>query len=136
MNRNGFTLIELLAVIVLLALITSVTVVSVTSFFGKSKENTEKIFKEELSNMIEDYITMNVYKNYFNCNASGDCGTITLQNLIDAGLTTEKDLIDPVNEETCSPSTVISIKRDDNYVYCFTTSLSCLVNDKNINTCN
>ena len=133
MNRNGFTLIELLAVIVVLALITSVTVVSITSFFGRSKENTEKIFKEELSSMIEDYITMNVYK--FSCNASGDCGTITLQNLITAGLTTQNDLINPVNEQVCSTSTVITVKRDDNHVYCFTTTLSCLVDNKNINTC-
>lgn len=136
MNNKGFTLIELLATIVLLSLVVTISTFSIITLYRNSQDKVEKVFKEELSSIIDDYITMNVSS--ITCDNSGNCNNITFQDLIDSKLTREKDLINPKNKEQCSKSTIINIKRKDNYVYCYNISnLSCLTTeDKSINTCN
>ena len=183
MNNKGFTLIELLAVIVLLALISSVTIVTITSMYNNSKDKAEEVFRQELSSMIEDYITLNnskfKLKRKDSCNsASGNVGylnnnicykskeaneyngdiyyyvtykdnvkingitktssnNIRLYDLIDSGIITEKDLINPKNQTKCS-NINITVERNNDYKYCFKTSpanLDCLTKNKSINTC-
>ena len=156
MNRKGFTLIELLAVIIILALITTITITTISSVFKKSKDNAEEVFKKELTNIIEDYITMNYNKFNFSCNASNICtaskyksgqtvngvdksnANIKLKDLIDARLITDKDIVNPNNKSvSCDPNSVtITVKRNDKYVYSFETSeINCLTTtDKKIKT--
>ncbi len=185
MNNKGFTLVELLATIVILSLITSITVVTITSVYSNSKDKAEEVFKQELTNIIEDYITMNnskfklkrtdscnknssgniigdlnnnicfksketneyigsvyyyvTYKDNIKINGINKTSTdnIRLYDLIDSGIITEKDLINPKNKIKCS-NINITIERNDDYKYCFKTSpanLDCLTINKSINTC-
>jgi prepilin-type N-terminal cleavage/methylation domain-containing protein len=152
-NKKGFTLIELLAVITLLAIVSSVTIVSVTSYLKSSKNNTEKVFVKELTNIIEDYMTLNTTKFAFNTTpltddkytlASCETGatsskcllyqgtnTFTLQALVDEGLVSETDLINPKTSTNCKLASTITPYRTGNYNYCFITYLDCYTDDEN-----
>jgi prepilin-type N-terminal cleavage/methylation domain-containing protein len=152
LNRNGFTLIELLATITILALVSSITIVSVTSYMTNSKKRAEQVFVKELSNIIEDYITLNTTSFTFNTNPVTDtnlklanCSGVSspgcslykantnfkLEKLVAAELVTEKDLINPRNSKFCSTSSIIDVYRTGNYNYCFITSLDCYTDDNN-----
>lgn len=56
MNNKGFTLIELLAVIVLLGVITSITIVAVNASYKKAKEKGEEVFVSNVVKAAESYI--------------------------------------------------------------------------------
>lgn len=56
MNNKGFTLIELLAVIVLLGVVTSITIVAVNASYKKAKEKGEEVFVSNVVKATESYI--------------------------------------------------------------------------------
>ena len=56
MGKKGFTLVELLATVVVLAIITSLTIVGVNASLTKAKNKTEDIFVKTINDAIGIYI--------------------------------------------------------------------------------
>ncbi len=157
MNKKGFTLVELLAVIVVLGIITGITVISVNSFYGKTKEKTEDVFISTITDALDMYLTTEAPKltTYKNCsnklnksngkNVSVEYVDITMQDIINSNYhpLTESDLINPANKEedcyTNLSNIKISIYRDEDYVYYYSLNsydneqynFQCLINNKN-----
>lgn len=147
MNKKGFTLVELLATIIILGLLTTVTITTVTSYYGKSKTKSEEAFRKQLTKTIESYITLNgsskTYTSkgtYYKCHASGDgtkCdatslseATTTLGAVKGDNLTNNNNFTNPGNDQECLDDTSITIYRDSDYVYCFVAKFDCLTEDK------
>ena len=149
MNKKGFTLIELLAVIVLLAVISGIATYGVISFINTSKLKSEKVFVEKISNLIDDYLdlysselseTTNTYE-FKKCKVS-QCTeynennsytataikltSINLKTLVDKGIISESDLVNPKNKEHCLSGNgpEIVIYKDSDYVYHYYANLS------------
>lgn len=57
LNNKGFTLIEIMAAIILLAIVMSVTTVSVISFINASKEKSYDLLVSEIKTGLENYYT-------------------------------------------------------------------------------
>ena len=62
MNNKGFTLVELLATVLILSIITGIATISYTSYLKKTKSKAEEIFKENVSNYIDAFISANTSK--------------------------------------------------------------------------
>lgn len=58
MNRKGFTLIELLAVIIVLALVLTLTIPSSINAYKKAKLKTEAVFVSRISGVVDEYISL------------------------------------------------------------------------------
>ena len=58
MNNKGFTLVELLATIAILGILSTVTIVSVTKYYEKSKENAVSAFEKNIVTTLESYVSM------------------------------------------------------------------------------
>ena len=138
MNNKGFTLVELLATIIILGLITGISVMSYISYLNNAKSKTEEVFKKNISDYIDAFITLNtnkltddtlvgnnVYSQKYNKHS------ITFQDIIDNNIITTNNLKNSVNKKTCSINTNITIYRDNNYVYCFVVELDCLDSSDN-----
>lgn len=143
MNNKGFTLVELLATIMILALIAGISMISYSGYLNRSKDKTEEIFKKNISDYIDAFITSNtnnfsdntlvgnnVYSQKYNNHI------ITFQDLIDSNIINAKDLKNNTNNKVCSTNTNITIYRDNNYVYCFIVYLNCLdSSDNEVSNC-
>ena len=143
MNNKGFTLVELLATIMILALIAGISMISYSGYLNRSKDKTEEIFKKNISDYIDAFITSNtnnfsdntlvgsnVYSQKYNNH------TITFQDLIDSNIINAKDLKNNTNNKVCSTNTNITIYRDNNYVYCFIVYLNYLdSSDNEVSNC-
>ena len=141
MNKKGFTLVELLATIIVLAIVTGITVVSVLTSLDKAKQKTEKEFLNQLSNIIDSYMELNIdiiSKSFSDTTQVGLVGTINknhgniklyssknkydLSSIINNLQTTsEKNLINPVNSKECTGK--ITYYRDEDYVYYYTVTM-------------
>lgn len=139
-NSKGFTLIELLATIVILALISTVTVVSVTGSYQKSKEKAEEAFVHQIENHGADYISLygsgleynnygkykKCYKNYDGVDSCDDVDVVKtkedevgIRDISDS--VANKEFVNPSTEEQCTnDNTKLTIYRDSDFVYCFT----------------
>ena len=140
LDKKGFTLIELLATIVILAVISSITIVSVTSYYKKGREKTEEIFVEQLKDYVKDYVALNgsshnfseslgekskCYKTIegegYNCNDKvilyKDPTQITLIKILNN--MTNKDVLNPNTKASCTENDKVTLYRDSDYVYCF-----------------
>ena len=152
MNRKGFTLIELLAVIVILGLILVFTVPNITDAYKNSKLKTEEIFIDRLSDAIEGYVSLNTTTGGFNFTetiqvektnptfngSNTDTGiqmnaymaTVTIQDIINSGIITSNDYINPGNKgASCNTDVPVAVYRDEDFVYCHKvelTALTCL----------
>ena len=62
MNNKGFTLVELLATVIILSLITGIGIVSYTSYLKNTKSKTEEVFKNNVSDYIDAFISANTNK--------------------------------------------------------------------------
>ena len=87
MNKKGFTIVELLVTITLLAIISTIAAISITSFINKNKENNYEILKNTILEASKEYVTDNRYGNIDS--------SITAQYLLDnhyitSGLTDPK----------------------------------------------
>ena len=58
-NKNGFTLVELLSVVVVLALVLTISVTVATSLINKSKDTTYKISQNEIEANVSSYVKEN-----------------------------------------------------------------------------
>lgn len=143
MNNKGFTLVELLATIIILGIITGISVMSYTSYLNNAKTKTEDVFKKNISDYIDAFISSNtnkltdnnlvgnnVYSQKYNNHS------ITFQDIIDNNIIIPSNLKNSANEKTCSINTNITVYRDNNYVYCFVVELDCLnTNDNKLTNC-
>lgn len=139
-NNKGFTLIELLVTIIILGLISTVSIVTITSYYEKSKEKANESFSKQLKNHIEDYIALRGSKHfssqstveakekcYKDIDGVEKCDSVTLYHATSNPPTVEdiegytnKKIINPSNNIECTNDNInISLYRDSDYVYCF-----------------
>ena len=110
MNKKGFTIVELLVTITLLAIISTIAVISITTFINKNKENNYEILKNTIIEASKEYTADNRY---------GDIQqSITAQYLLDNHYITS-GLIDPKTGQNIDlNSVVISISyQNKEYTY-------------------
>lgn len=79
MNKKGFTFVELLAVIVILSIITTLTVVSYRNYTKQAKEKELVAVRETIESAYNNYRTKNLY------NGGTVKDTITLSELVSLG---------------------------------------------------
>lgn len=148
MNNKGFTLVELLATIAILGILSTITIVTVNTYYNKSKENAVIAFEKNITDYVDTYISMygsrNMYSNYTNAKKcyiltdSEKCNDVNIEyTSINFNLLRDKDiingeLINPSSNVKCEDGN-ITIYRDDDYVYCFIVEENSCTN--RINTC-
>lgn len=137
MNRKGFTLIELLAVIVVLGLVTLISVPIISDAYTKSKIKSEEVFVDRLTQAIDSYVKLNSDTMSFSCNSDRcegtktvnekdtynityQMGTITINDIINDGILTQKDFVNAGNKDaTCNTTAKIEVYKDSDFVYCY-----------------
>lgn len=150
MNRKGFTLIELLAVIVVLGLVLLISVPIISDAYTKSKIKSEEVFADRLTQAIDSYVKLNSDTINFNENGTGtktvnekdtynityQMGTITINDIINDGILTQKDFVNAGNKDaTCNTTAKIEVYKDSDFVYCYKVhkdnkdSLGCLTKE-------
>lgn len=149
MNRKGFTLIELLAVIVVLGLVLLISVPIISDAYTKSKIKSEEVFVDRLTQAIDSYVKLNSDTMSFSCE-SDRCegrktengkeydityqkGVITINDIINDGILTQKDFVNAGNKDaTCNTTAKIEVYKDSDFVYCYKAhkdSLGCLTKE-------
>ena len=149
MNRKGFTLIELLAVIVVLGLVLLISVPIISDAYTKSKIKSEEVFVDRLTQAIDSYVKLNSDTMSFSCE-SDRCegrktengkeydityqkGVITINDIINDGILTQKDFVNAGNKDaTCNTTAKIEVYKDSDFVYCYKVhkdSLGCLTKE-------
>lgn len=110
MNKKGFTIVELLVTITLLAIISTIAAISITSFINKNKENNYEILKNTILEASKEYVTDNRYGNIDS--------SITAQYLLDNHYITS-GLTDPKTGKNIDLSSVIITitYQNKNYTY-------------------
>lgn len=145
MNRKGFTLIELLAVIVVLGLVVLISVPIISDAYTKSKIKSEEVFVDRLTQAIDSYVKLNSDTINFNESGKGtktvdkektynityQMGTITINDIINDGILTQKDFVNAGNKDVaCKPEIAeVEVYKDSDFVYCYKmeiNSLNCL----------
>ena len=150
MNRKGFTLIELLAVIVVLGLVLLISVPIISDAYTKSKIKSEEVFADRLTQAIDSYVKLNSDTMSFSCNSDRcegtktvnekdtynityQMGTITINDIINDGILTQKDFVNAGNKDaTCNTTAKIEVYKDSDFVYCYKVhkdSLGCLTKE-------
>lgn len=146
MNRRGFTLIELLAVIVVLGLVLIIAIPSVTDAYKNSKIKSEEVFVDRLSEAIDSYVKLNSDEIEFSGSGTGkkqengkdypityQKGTITISDIIEDGILTEKDFINAGNKEkTCDTAAEVEVYKDSDFVYCYKVKVKEKEEEKNL----
>lgn len=111
-NKKGFTLVELLAVITILGILVTISVVSVTSVINRSTENSYKTLEDEMVEAAKKYVVENI-DNY--------TSPVLLSTLIENGYI--KEIKDPANkskicDKTASKVTItVSGINDNKFTY-------------------
>lgn len=154
MNRKGFTLIELLAVIVVLGLVLLISVPIISDAYTKSKIKSEEVFVDRLTQAIDSYVKLNSDTMSFSCNSDRcegtkterildkeetynityQMGTITINDIINDGILTQKDFVNAGNKDVaCKPEIAeVEVYKDSDFVYCYKVhkdSLGCLTKE-------
>lgn len=152
MNRKGFTLIELLAVIVVLGLVLLISVPIISDAYTKSKIKSEEVFADRLTQAIDSYVKLNSDTMSFSCNSDRcegtktvnekdtynityQMGTITINDIINDGILTQKDFVNAGNNNknvSCEPNAEVEVYKDSDFVYCYKVhkdSLGCLTKE-------
>ena len=93
-KKNGFTLIELLSVIVILAIVASVTIYVSVKLINSSKEEGYKVTRANLENGAVNY-----YLERQNEIGGNDCVMVTVNELISYGYLSNKVLEKPVSKD-------------------------------------
>ena len=152
MNRKGFTLIELLAVIVVLGLVLLISVPIISDAYTKSKIKSEEVFADRLTQAIDSYVKLNSDTMSFSCNSDRcegtktvnekdtynityQMGTITINDIINDGILTQKDFVNAGNNNknvSCEPNAEVEVYKDSDFIYCYKVhkdSLGCLTKE-------
>ena len=97
MVKKGFTLIELLAIFVLIGLLSMIAIISVTKLINSSKEKT---YQQQINN-IEKSAQIWATNNTSLLASTDDYETyVSIEELKQAGLLENKDIVDPRTDET------------------------------------
>ena len=146
MNRKGFTLIELLVVVVLLGVVLVISSGVIINVYNASLERNEEVFVDSLKKNIDTYISLygstvlfdKSNKDILVKKSTGDVYAYKSVNSYKVSVLVDKEIVDkvvnPRNGVSCYEDS-FDLYVDDDYVYCFKMSLSCLVSNKDINTC-
>lgn len=146
MNRKGFTLIELLAVVVLLGVVLAISSGVIINVYNASLERNEEVFVDSLKKNIDTYISLygstvlfdKSNKDILVKKSTGDVYAYKSVNSYKVSVLVDKEIVDkvvnPRNGLSCYDDS-FDLYVDDDYVYCFKMNLSCLVSNKDINTC-
>lgn len=154
MNNKGFTLIELLAVIIVLAIVSSITIMAVNGSYSNAKVKSERVFINNVTKAVEAYIDENMTSGWGGVSRAGEyekydidnneCDNSTtfcyvnvykrsfpFQKVIDSGYLKKDEVVNPNNDNSCyDDSTEVMVYRDSDYVYCFMVKLGCLGKQK------
>lgn len=154
MNNKGFTLIELLAVIIVLAIVSSITIMAVNGSYSNAKVKSERVFVNNVTKAVEAYIDENMTSGWGGVSRVGEyekykiekneCDNSTtfcyvnvykrsfpFQKVIDSGYLKKDEVVNPNNDNSCyDDSTEVMVYRDSDYVYCFMVKLGCLGKQK------
>jgi len=161
LNNKGLTLVELLVTMVILAIISSVTIVAVINYYQNSEEKAQKVFMKQIENYVNDYVSLMgsklqyidynnfngtaIQKCYENFESKDVCEDVMLKKTIDVGIeeisnsVVNSELVNPSTEISCTnDNTKLTIYRDNDFVHCFTfestnSNNSCI--GETINTC-
>lgn len=122
MDNKGFTLIELLAVIIVLAIVSSITIMAVNGSYSNAKVKSERVFVNNVTKAVEAYIDENmtsgwggvsrvgIYEKYdIDKNECDDSTTycdvdvykrsFPFQKVIDSGYLKKDEVVNPNNKE-------------------------------------
>lgn len=147
MNKKGFTLVELIATILILGLVVGITVYSMSSIFGHTKNKTEEVFVATIKDALEIYLASDAKKLYFDriCSNTLDKSyktgvkvywtTISMRDVINTGSLTDKDFVNPASDYECvSPDEVnLHVYKDEDHVYYYSVNkvdFECLNDDE------
>lgn len=154
MNNKGFTLIELLAVIIVLAIVSSITIMAVNGSYSNAKVKSERVFINNVTKAVEAYIDENMTSGWGGVSRVGEyekykiekneCDNSTtfcyvnvykrsfpFQKILDSGYLKKDEVVNPNNDNSCyDDSTEVMVYRDSDYVYCFMVKLGCLGKQK------
>lgn len=149
MNNKGFSLIELLAVVAILGVVGGIATMGILSTIDKSNNKSEKIFVEQVSRAIDDYLDLNKITNptgetytFIKCENSEcsssyeasatqvkkvDGTSVYLKDLVTSGTIEQEKLLNPSNKKNCLESgngPEIKVYKDSDYVYYYYVDLS------------
>lgn len=107
MNNEGFTLVELLAVIVIIALLSSIAIISYTTFVNNIREKVYKTYEDTMKSSAEMYLIDNPNE----IPSTGEKKCLYLNTLL------SNNDIEPINNpddsnDNCSSDT----ETDDSYI--------------------
>ena len=121
MNNKGFTLIELLAVIIVLAIVSSITIMAVNGSYSNAKVKSERVFINNVTKAVEayidenmtsgwvgdfagDYLKYDIHKNEcddssISCDVKVRRKSFPFQKVIDSGYLKKDEVVNPNNKE-------------------------------------
>lgn len=121
MNNKGFTLIELLAVIIVLAIVSSITIMAVNGSYSNAKVKSERVFINNVTKAVEayidenmtsgwvgdfagDYLKYNINENEcddssISCDVKVRRKSFPFQKVIDSGYLKKDEVVNPNNKE-------------------------------------
>lgn len=110
MNKKGYTLIELIAVLVIVALISTIVILNFDNVFTKSNTKKDESFKNDLEKAACAYIDLDENTSFKNSCYPSTC-SVTVSQLVTSGMIAD-DMIDPVTNNKVSQSLVIRVSWD------------------------
>ena len=125
MNNKGFTLIELLAVIVILAIILTITIVSYNNVVNKTEFKISEIQIDKIEEAAEVYYL----KEGINNSNEETEHCIELSYLIDHGYLDNSNIIDAYERKEMNGSVTVTFKNNV-YIYKYSENLCPIVNDQ------
>mgnify|MGYP004559146275 CR=1 FL=1 len=123
MNKKGFTLVELVITIALLGVLGMVIVSNMSGILNKEQDKQYDLFKSTLTKAACSYIHLNAGKTVRNtCVTKGKC-SVAVNVLLEQGLISDDDLIDPRKQAKISSKTYVAITYQNNEFTCSVDSL-------------
>ena len=131
-KKDGFTLVELLAVLVILGIVMTITIITVSNSYGNAKKKTENVFVKTIEDALSIYLDSdakrlnysetvgNIRKSHGTVKLYKAAGNLTFQDVISSNYSPidESDMVNPANEEAeCHLDAALEVYRDDDYVY-------------------
>ena len=111
MNKKGYTLIEIIAVMVIIALITTIVILNFDNSIEKSNNKKETAFVNDLEKAACVYIDLKenaIFKS--SCYSSNTC-TVSVAQLVSSGILAS-DMIDPSTNSEIDQQLTISVTWD------------------------